>query len=83
MARITCLECDVSMENEVFGSHACSFDNSGRKEVRVVVSSDVIVTQRKDYALLECNGICGSFLLINSKDFGYTSNWLCSGCAVK
>jgi hypothetical protein len=50
---------------------------------KIVIFDDVIVSERVGYALMECRAGCQSFLLINAKDFGYTSNWCCSTCIDK
>ncbi len=48
----------------------------------IIVSSDVLLTERTGYALLKC-GTCPTFLLINSKDFEFTGKWSCLPCASK
>lgn len=45
----------------------------------IVISSDLIVTERAGYALLKCKG-CETYLLIAGKDFGYESGFVCKGC---
>ncbi len=54
-------------------------DKADKASPRIVADDDVILAERTGYALLKCGG-CETFLLINSKDFGYEYGFMCSMC---